>query len=369
MNNYLVISSEFPPGPGGIGKHAYSLIKSLVKYDVRVDVICDMDYAGEQEIAQFIESHRPAGINITRIRRQGAYTYIDRVLKAISAVRENNYKKVIITGKFSIWTGGILKVLFGRKVHMECFIHGSEARLASGIQRSFTYFCLRRMQKLWAVSKFTKSLIPGDILRLNTTSVLPNGINIEDWPYTVAKTGADWKGYPRLLTVGSVSRRKGQHCVIKALPDIIKKYPDAHYHIVGLAKNTEYITGLAEELNVSDHITVHGKLSPEDLIKAYQQADIFCMLSENQANGEVEGFGIAILEANIMGKPAIGSKGCGIEDAIDPGYNGYLANPANATEVVNAVDLLLKQDPDRLKNNCVAWAKKHDWDVLAKELL
>src|SRR6202008_4276013 len=109
---------------------------------------------------------------------------------------------------------------------------------------------------------------------------------------------------------------KGQHNVTAALPGLIKKYPGIHYHIVGLKADEDAILKLAQELQVIDHITIHGKLNNDELKAAYKAADIFIMLSEQSASGDVEGFGIAILEANIMGVPAIGSKNSGIEDAI-----------------------------------------------------
>ena len=40
------------------------------------------------------------------------------------------------------------------------------------------------------------------------------------------------QGSPILLTVGGVTPRKGQHRVIRALPEIIRSYPQACYHIV-----------------------------------------------------------------------------------------------------------------------------------------
>ena len=44
----------------------------------------------------------------------------------------------------------------------------------------------------------------------------------------------DLRGNPRFLTVGSITNRKGQVNFINLLPEIIKKYPRAHYHCVGL---------------------------------------------------------------------------------------------------------------------------------------
>ena len=37
--NILIFSSEFPPGPGGIGNHAFNLAKALSKVSFKVKVL------------------------------------------------------------------------------------------------------------------------------------------------------------------------------------------------------------------------------------------------------------------------------------------------------------------------------------------
>ena len=90
------------------------------------------------------------------------------------------------------------------------------------------------------------------------------------------------------------------------------------------------------------------------------------MLSENLDNGDVEGFGIAIIEANYLGLPAIGSMGCGIEDAIDDNKSGILVDNKDVKSIADAVEDIL----DRYKyySNCsINWAKNFDWrDVIIK---
>ena len=93
------------------------------------------------------------------------------------------------------------------------------------------------------------------------------------------------------------------------------------------------------------------------------------MLSEKQDNGDVEGFGIAILEANIMGLAAVGSNDSGIVDAIEDGNNGFLVDGSNSNEILLAINKVLNYDKTELSVNCKAWARKHDWNKLSKELL
>ena len=65
------------------------------------------------------------------------------------------------------------------------------------------------------------------------------------------------------------------------------------------------------------------------------------MLSEETKFGDVEGFGIAVLEANHCGLPAIGSKNTGIEDAISVGFSGLVVDAKSDQEICSAIKIIL----------------------------
>ena len=92
------------------------------------------------------------------------------------------------------------------------------------------------------------------------------------------------------------------------------------------------------------------------------------MLSEKTAQGDVEGFGIAILEANSLGIPAIGSLGCGIEDAIKNGYSGKLI-PHNDSRALNEAIKSIIDDYESYSENAIKWASQFDWTLIIKEYL
>lgn len=360
--HYLIISSEFPPGPGGIGKHAFSMAKGLLHNGVNVSVVCNMDYTSEDEINSFLNNNRE--VNIHRIQRKGFSTYINRIRTIISLYKKYRFDKVILTGQFSLWVGFLLKALY-KNVNTTLIIHGSELNMGGSIKQALTKKSILDGDKVFAVSNYTRSLLQSKIDRQHI-EVLPNGLNMEDWnveaePFTL-------NGYPNLLTVGSVTQRKGQHNVINALQEIKKTYPDVHYHIVGKDADGT-LKNLVQQSGLQSHVTFHGKLSDADLRRAYKTADIFCMLSESDSMGDVEGFGIAILEANINGIPAIGSKETGIEDAIDNGRTGILVDAHKPIEISTAIETILKIDKALLAGQCKDWAKKHDWNQLAIELI
>jgi len=122
-------------------------------------------------------------------------------------------------------------------------------------------------------------------------------------------------------------------------------------------------------LKLENNITIHGRLPGRmELARAYKTSDIFMMLSENQSDGDVEGFGISILEANLYGKPAIGSMGCGIEDAIKPGINGELVDGSNDSEISEAITNILNRK-EQYSCGTIEWVSRHNWNVLINDFL
>src|SRR5258707_15318707 len=49
----LIVSSEFPPGPGGLGTHAYELAAQLSRIGWEVIVLTSQDYASKDEVKAF----------------------------------------------------------------------------------------------------------------------------------------------------------------------------------------------------------------------------------------------------------------------------------------------------------------------------
>ncbi|MDX2133723.1 MAG: glycosyltransferase family 4 protein [Saprospiraceae bacterium] len=367
LTRFLLLSTEFPPGPGGIGQHAWSLAQALITADKTVVVQTEADYAGVDEVNAFDAQYQSERLSIVRNARGGWRTYPDRIKRSRHLIKTHQPDVLILTGRFSIWAGAWLKY-WGLATPTWAFVHGSEVGNARRWTTRLTLLALQKTDRIIAVSAFTRSLLPGRLQQ--KTEVLPNGITTAEIPASDELIGfVNWPGSPRLLTVGRISPRKGQHRVVKALPALLQHFPDLHYHMVGLPDRREVVEDLAKELGVTSHITIHGKLANRlDLYRAYHNADAFIMLSENQPDGDVEGFGIAILEANYFGVPAIGAQGCGIEDAIQHGHNGYLVDGDNAEAVAQALQdcLAYKQ---QLSTQAKAWAAEHDWNQLAHQLL
>ncbi|MBO3699075.1 glycosyltransferase family 4 protein [Roseivirga sp. E12] len=367
MKRALIITSEFPPGPGGIGQHAASLALTLAN-DYSVDVLCNQDYASKDEIDRFQRSTPENIVIISFVSRNKPFAPFRRVLQARQMTKKRSYDLIIVSGLLPLWIGAVLKHTTKSTIHG--FIHGNEVNLKKTIKSWVTKWSYQSLDYLYPVSSFTKSLLSP---RLNQeTRVIPNGLdqalllNAED--FLEKEQRIKLEGEPAFLTVGNVTLRKGQQRVIRALPKVLEKYPNAHYHVVGLPTKEEELKTLATDLGVMRSVTFHGRLpTRNELYQMYRSADLFIMLSENQSNGDVEGFGIAILEANAFGLPAIGALGCGIEDAISK-ENGILVDGNDTVEILEAIKTLLLNKEEYSRGSKV-WANRHDWRKLVQKIV
>lgn len=349
MKKILLITSEFPPLPGGIGTHAFYLSKHLQKIGYFVTVISDI--RSYKEDLDFDTKHDFKTIRIKRNK----VTYFNRVFKAI--IHTNKKDVIICSGKFSLWMGAILHFLFTKKKYV-AVIHGTELTAGGILSKKFTKWSLSNFDTLIAVSEFTKQIT----LKIEPNMkiiVINNGVEIN--PNYLSEHNKNEE--LTLVTVGNLTQRKGQQNIIKALPKIIEKYPKVKYQCIGIPSEKDFFLQLAKQLNVLPYITFYGALQDDKKNAILAKSTIFCMLSSILKNGDVEGFGIAILEANLLGIPAIGSNNSGIVDAIHHNYSGLLIDPNDSEQFLIAIDEILR-NYDVYSENAKAWAKKFDWNQI-----
>jgi glycosyltransferase involved in cell wall biosynthesis len=272
----------------------------------------------------------------------------------------------LVSGKFPLWVGGFLSLFFSKPI--VAIIHGSEVQLSNSLAKNLTNWSLSRFDSVIAVSKFTLNLVKA--VNLKSSVVIPNGFDLPNSAKDICKldTSTMDEAKLNLITVGNLTQRKGQHNVITALPLLLKTYPKLKYHCIGIPTDKEKLLALAESLRVAHHVVFHGRVSETQKFKLLQESDLFIMLSEQTPTGDVEGFGIAILEANAVGLPAIGSINCGIEDAIKSGYSGELVDPHDNKDIKANLMKIIK-NKDIYSYRAQDWSSKFSWNKIGDKYL
>ncbi len=178
---------------------------------------------------------------------------------------------------------------------------------------------------------------------------------------------------PIILSVGRLVERKGFDTVIAGFPAILREFPDAVYVLAGEGPDKARLQELAGRAGVATRVCFAGEVSDSDLVGLYRSSDVFVMPSRYvEGLGDVEGFGIVFLEAASCGVPAVGGRSGGIEDAIENGRTGFIADPMDSSDVCARICTLLRDA--HLRRSLGSAARKRaveqfDWPVVAARYL
>jgi phosphatidylinositol alpha-1,6-mannosyltransferase len=154
-----------------------------------------------------------------------------------------------------------------------------------------------------------------------------------------------------LFSMGRLVKRKGVDMVLKSLPEALKVAPNLVYVIGGGGVDEEYLKNLAQNtplIKGAGGIIFLGKISDEEKWEWFNLCDIFIMPSRDM-DGDFEGFGIVLMEANSVGKPVIAGDSGGISDAVENGFNGLLVDPNDKNDIIYAITKLAKDKELREK--------------------
>jgi len=340
----LLLSTEFPPGPGGIGTHAYQLAIGLVKSGWEVTVLTPQDYADEEEILSF-NSLQP--FIVVRLRHypcsllEGFY----RLMVLLRWFYHWSPDVSIASGERAVWLMALAS-LWIRHPWMAVG-HGTEFGIQSSWESRLTRWAFGKASVIVAVSQYTSRRIKEMGIHAPRIYVIPNGADAQRFHPLPADRISNFrrrfvseKGRI-LLTVGNVTERKGQDIVIRALPLVLKAGIDVHYLIVGLPTLREKLEILAQQLGVADRVHFLGRVDASTLVEAYNACDVFVMTSRYTADGDFEGYGIAVVEAALCGKPAVVSGGSGLEEAVLDGKTGLVVPQNDPAATASAIIKLL----------------------------
>jgi phosphatidylinositol alpha-1,6-mannosyltransferase len=148
-----------------------------------------------------------------------------------------------------------------------------------------------------------------------------------------------------LVTVGRQVRRKG---FVWFIENVMPKLPErVIFWLAGDGPERENIEAAIERAGLQQRVRCLGKISEEELVELYRRGKLFVM-PNIVVPGDMEGFGIVMLEAGACGLPTLAADLEGIRDVIDDGVNGWFAPTEDAEAFAARIKSLL-DDPDGLR--------------------
>jgi glycosyltransferase involved in cell wall biosynthesis len=167
-------------------------------------------------------------------------------------------------------------------------------------------------------------------------------------------------GPARLLTVASVTPRKGHLVLVAALARLTAL--DWRLRCIGsLIRDPAAVAALREAIArhaLADRVALAGERRPEELAAEYQAADCFVLPSFH------EGYGMAFAEALVHGLPVIAARAGAVPRTV-PESAGLLVPPGDVAALAAALQRVMAE-PDlrrRLAAGALAaGARLPDWD-------
>jgi phosphatidylinositol alpha-1,6-mannosyltransferase len=234
------------------------------------------------------------------------------------------------------------------EVPMVTINHGRDVTLPVGIYQWFVPKVFDKLDGVISVSRATREECVSRGMPPEKGTALPNGFDLDRLGHFPDKQESrdrlkrnfniplDQKFM--LLTVGRKVKRKGHEWFIR---EVMPRLEDQVVYVtVGDGPQYDNIWEASKDMDCSDRIFLLGRQPDEVLKQAYAAADLFVM-PNIPVEGDMEGFGIVLLEANMAETPAVAADLEGIKDVIAQGENGYRVPSRNADAFAEQIRTVL----------------------------
>jgi colanic acid/amylovoran biosynthesis glycosyltransferase len=240
--------------------------------------------------------------------------------------------------------GMMLKEL-GIKGRIITSFHGSDlGQVVGGKIRGVYRDLFERGDLLTANSNYTrKSLMAAGCPEYKIRQ-LPVGVNMDRFVYKPRKAPAQTG--TKIGTVARLVEKKGVAYAIKAAAQVMQKRPDIEYRIVGDGPLRGELERLVADLGCHDKIHFLGWLDSDEVVRFMDELHIFMLSSITARNGDQEGQGLVLQEAQAAGLPVLATLQGGFPEGVIDGKTGFLVPERDADALAEKLEYLIDH-PER----------------------
>jgi len=299
------------------------------------------------DLLQQLDAHPDVDVKTVILRSQHQNDYVRFVpflFRAFTTARAMMKRGEIDAVLFSAMPSAVLASILGgtsrkTRVPLVAISHGHDVIADSSAYQWLVARVFARLDAMLPVSRSTGRQCVERGLPLDRLFVTPNGIEPDRFgdsfpgvlttrsdrravlatafPALADKIGADDL---LLCSVGRQVKRKGHEWFIRnVMPQLAR---NVHLALGGKGPQSEAIRQATLDTGLDDRVHSLGLVAEDDLASLYSGGDLFVMPNV-PVDGDIEGFGVVMLEAGLCGMPSIASRIEGIQDVITDGVNGY----------------------------------------------
>ncbi|AQS86443.1 MAG: glycosyltransferase [Acetobacter aceti] len=188
-------------------------------------------------------------------------------------------------------------------------------------------------------------------------SVCHIGINIERFQPSEPPAGAR---APVILFVGRLVEKKGAFILLEAFRHVKQAVPEARLIIAGDGPQKAELERQAAE---TGSVTLTGAVSRTVIQTLMRDARVFCLPSITASNGDAEGLGLVLLEAQSCGVPVVTSANGGTTEGMIDAETGFAFAEKDTEALTRHLITILTDDElaTRFGKNARAYVEeKHD---------
>jgi len=316
----LFISRAYPPVVGGIENQNFELGQWLSK-------IADVKIIANKYGKKFLPIFIPYSI-----------------IRALFLIRK--YDAILLGDGVLSFVGWKLKFLTKKPVI--CVIHGLDITYKNWIfQKFWVGIFLKKMSRLIAVGNETIRAGVDHGIPEEKFVFIPNGVDPKKCQGNFSR--ADLQKILKenigdkkiILTSGRLVKRKGVAWFVR---NVMPKLPENfHYVIASDGPDRENIVSAIVEKNLSSRIDMFGFVTDKTRNILFNTADLFVQPNIRVA-GDMEGFGISVIEAGACSQVVLASDLEGLKDAIKDGENGFLLPSGDGDAWAEKIKEVLSDD-------------------------
>lgn len=323
---------------GGLQKVVVNICRTIDRDKFDVSVMC------LRELGEYVPDIEKLGIKVVLVPQKNKGTDYFSFMKVAKILKQENIDVIHTHNTQPFVDGTIGALLAGVKTivhtdHARDFPDKKRYMFAEWLMSIFAY-------KVIGVSEHTsRNLTEYEHISPNKIITIPNGIDEEIFDISINKAkkrkelGLSDNGLIIGLAV-RLAHQKGITYLLKAMPEIIKNFPDINLVIAGGGDQEAILKQEADQIGISDNVHFLGpRLDVHELIKLF---DLYVLPSL------WEGLPMVLLEAMAAGCPIVATDVGGNSRVIKHRINGSLVEAKNpeslATEVIYLLDNLELRD-------------------------
>lgn len=191
--------------------------------------------------------------------------------------------------------------------------------------------------------------------------VIPQGINDDFYSLECSPTSRT------VLSVGSISKRKGHHLLIQAFSLAAEELKDIRLVICGVMADRSYyqsLQSLSGSTHCGDRIVIKSDLQKKDILDYYRNAHVFALHTQEESQG------IVFAEAMAAGLPIVSTRVGGVPFVVMDGESGYLTDYGDVEGFAHALIKVfsMRDGWSAMSEKCKQLSRKYSWAMIAEKI-